>query len=228
MGPGLRSPQVPLYAFLLSGPTLAGLSALFEARGTETCSISCLLLTGSFRSCPSRCAGSHLRDLFNQFPMLVDQLINIANYIPEGRVKRFDLTRTGGLGHVTRMNPTEVILPVLETLTPELPPEGAADQDHNAYIGREITITSINKEVRTLLPMPPPLLLGVAGGADDDAWEPVAIGRGDAEPSEAEEDHLQGQQYGLAHVPSQAQGRPSQGPAPHGDGDRAEPVRWRQ
>ena len=88
--------------------------------------------------------------------MLVDQLINIANYMPEGRVKRFDLTRTGGLGHVTRMNPTEVILPVLETLTPELPPEGVADKDHDAYLGRGITITSINKEVRALmLPMPP-------------------------------------------------------------------------
>lgn len=87
-------------------------------------------------------------EVFNQFPAFVDQLINIANYVPENRVKRFDLTRDGGLGHVTRMSPYEVVLPVLDMLTPELPASGVADHQHNAFGGQCTTISGISKEVQ--------------------------------------------------------------------------------
>uniref|UniRef100_A0A6U1KDA9 Uncharacterized protein n=1 Tax=Tetraselmis chuii TaxID=63592 RepID=A0A6U1KDA9_9CHLO len=91
--------------------------------------------------------GSKCQDLFSQFPALVDQLIALANYIPDQRVRKFDLTREGGLTHVTRMNPDAVILPVLNMLTPELPTNGVANPSHNAFSGRETTIQGIKKEV---------------------------------------------------------------------------------
>lgn len=92
-------------------------------------------------------AGPKYKELFSQFPALVDQLISLANYIPDQRVRRFDLTREGGLTHVTRMNPDAVILPVLNMLTPELPSNGIANASHDAFSGRVTTIQSINKEV---------------------------------------------------------------------------------
>eukprot|EP00873_Tetraselmis_striata_P024237 jgi/Tetstr1/444501/TSEL_032380.t1 len=100
--------------------------------------------------------GPKYKELFSQFPALVDQLISLANYIPDQRVRRFDLTREGGLTHVTRMNPDAVILPVLNMLTPELPSNGIANASHDAFSGRVTTIQSINKEVEVMASLQKP------------------------------------------------------------------------